>query len=135
MQVKVLDFYRKVDSVNPFTPVLTDPTFCILVNKEGKSKELILNLKGEYSYINCPDLECYEEEAYKSYKIILDFLLGENKELLRERWGFTRKEYNKFVFELEKVLIDNHSFYGCFKKKLLILLGFLKFQTRVFCEK
>lgn len=127
--IKVLDFYRKKDSINPFITVLKDPVFCILVNDESKTKELILNIKGEFPYMNCPDLESYEEEAYKDYEIIIDFLLGESRELLRDRWGLTDKEYEKFIFELKKVLIENHSFYDWFKKKLLVFLEFLKFYT------
>lgn len=127
--MKVLDFYRKKDSINPFIPVLRDPSFCILVNENSRTKELILNLKGEFPYMNCPDVESYEEEAYKNYEIICNFLLGENKELLRDRWGLTFNEYDKFIFELKKVLIENHSFYDWFKKKLLVALEFLKFCT------
>lgn len=127
--IKVLDFYRKKDSINPFIPVLRDPSFCILVNENSRTKELILNLKGEFPYMNCPDVESYEEEAYKNYEIIRNFLLGENKELLRDRWGLTFNEYDKFIFELKKVLIENHSFYDWFKKKLLVALEFLKFCT------
>ena len=127
--IKVLDFYRKKDSINPFIPVLRDPSFCILVNENSRTKELILNLKGEFPYMNCPDVESYEEEAYKNYEIIHNFLLGENKELLRDRWGLTFNEYDKFIFELKKVLIENHSFYDWFKKKLLVALEFLKFCT------
>ena len=129
MALKVLEFYRKVESVNPFTLLLHDPTFCILVSKDGKSRELILNIKGEFPYVYYSKFECFEEEAYRSYKILKGFLLGESKELLRERWSLTKKEYDKFIFELEKVLIESHSFYGWFKKKLLVLLMFLKFQT------
>ena len=128
-RLKVLEFYRKKESTNPFTYVLVDPVFCILINKEGQTRELILNLKGKFPFAQCPDSECFEEEAYKSYKILKDFLLGEDKELLRERWGLTKKEYSIFLFEIKKVLINNHSFYGSFKKKLLTLLEFLKFQT------
>ena len=80
MQFKILDFYRKIEDINPFVTVLKDPTFCILVNKEGKTRELILNLKGDYSFVCHSDLNCFEEEAYKSYSIIKDFLLGINKE-------------------------------------------------------
>ena len=126
--LKVLEFYRKVEGENPFTPVLIDPTFCILILKDNKTRELILNMKGEFPYAY-PAFNGYDENAYKDYKIIKDFLLGDSKELLRERWGLTKKEYDRFIFEIKKVLITNHSFFGDFKKKLLILLEFLKFQT------
>lgn len=128
-EIKVLEFFRKVESGNPFTPVLKDPTFCILIVKNNKTRELILNLKGDYPYMEYPTYHDYEENAYKDYRIIKGFLLGDNKELLRDRWGLTEKEYYRLVFEMKKVLINNHSFFGDFKKKLLILLEFLKFQT------
>ena len=60
MTFKVLDFYRKVEDVNPFVSTLKDPTFCILVNRDSKSRELVLNLKGDYPYMSYPDLECFE---------------------------------------------------------------------------
>lgn len=129
MTFKVLDFYRKAEGINPFVPVLKDPSFCILINRDGKSRELILNLKGEFSYMSCPDLECFEQEAYKNYNIITNFLLGENRENIRLNWGFTNEEYKNLIFELYKILVNNHSYYGWFKKKLLVLLGYLKFSS------
>lgn len=129
MVLKVLDFHRIKDTTNPFVPNLKDPSFCILINKDEKTRELILNLKGEFPYVSYPVSHGYEDEAYKDYKIIKDFLTGENKELLRDRWGLTKKEYNSLIFGIKKVLIVSYSFYGSFKKKLLIILEFLKFQT------
>mgnify|MGYP003314226984 CR=1 FL=1 len=129
MTFKVLDFYRKVEDVNLFVSTLKDPTFCILVNRDSKSRELVLNLKGDYPYVSYPDLECFEEEAYKNYMIISDFLTGDSKDSVRINWGLTNEEYRNLVFELYKLLVNNHSYYGWFKKKLLILLGYLKFNT------
>ena len=129
MSFKVLDFYRKTESINPFIPTLKDPTFCILINKDGKSRELVLNMKGNFSYIGQSDMDCFEDEAYKNFHIIVEFLSGDNKEFIRERWGLTKEEYNYLVFELYKILVNNHSFYGWFKKKLLIILGYLKFNS------
>ena len=129
MTFKVLDFYRKADDINPFVSVLKDPTFCILINREGKSRELVLNLKGEFPYVSYPELECFEQEAYKNYNIIVNFLLGENRENVRLNWGFTSEEYKTLIFELYKILVKNHSYYGWFKKKLLLLLGYLKFNS------
>ena len=129
MTFKVLDFYRKAEGINPFVPVLKDPSFCILINRDGKSRELILNLKGEFSYMSCPDLECFEQEAYKNYNIITNFLLGENRENIRLNWGFTNEEYKNLIFELYKILVNSHSYYGWLKKKLLVLLGYLKFNS------
>jgi hypothetical protein len=126
---KVLDFYRKAESINPFIPTLEDPTFCILINRDGKSRELVLNMRGKYSYIADPDMDCFEEEAYKNFHIIVEFLTGDNKELLRERWGLTSKEYKYVIFELYKILVNNHSYFGWLKKKLLILLGYIKFNS------
>lgn len=129
MDFKVLDFYRKINDTNPFVAVLENPIFCILVNKDGKAKELVLELKGEFPYRSYPDLECFEEEAYKNYNIITSFLLGEHREKLQFRWGLDNKEYRDFIFELYKILVNNHSYYGWFKKKLLILLGYLKYNS------
>ena len=129
MNFKVLDFYRKVDDTNPFVAVLKDPTFYILVNKDGKSRELVLDMKGEFPYISYPDVDCFENEAYNNYKIITNFLLGEHRENIQFRWGFNNKEYRDFIFELYKILVNSHSYYSWFKKKLLLLLGYLKFNS------
>lgn len=134
MLLKVLDFYRYEGNrqleMSSFTPSLKNPTFCILINKEGKTRELLLTLKGDFPYVMYPIPCGYEEDAYKNYKIIEDFLEGENRELLRDRWGLTLKEYNNLMFQLYKVLIYNHSFYDTFKKRLLVILGYLKFKLR-----
>ena len=61
--------------------------------------------------------------------IISDFLTGDSKDSVRINWGLTNEEYRNLVFELYKLLVNNHSYYGWFKKKLLILLGYLKFNT------
>lgn len=130
MTIKVIDFYRKKEKgENPFISTLVDPTYCILMRKNNVTKEYILNLKGEFPYISYSDLECFDEAFYKDFNIITDFILGDYKEILREKWGFSKEEYASITFELYKALVNNHSFYGWFKRKLLILLGFLKFYS------
>ena len=129
MNFKVLDFYRKINDTNPFVTVLKDPIFYILINKDGKARELVLEMKGEFPYLSFPDLECFEEEAYRNYNIIVNFLLGEHRERIQFRWDLNNKDYGDFIFELYKILVNNHSYYGWFKKKLLILLGYLKYSS------
>lgn len=129
MALKVLDFYKfpeKSDS-NFFVPKLEDPSFCILVNRDGKTRRLILNLCGTYSCLKYPNIECFEDEAFRDYNILFNFLTESDKELIKKQLELTDRDYNSLLFQLYKVLVDNHSFYGFIKKKLLIVLGFLQF--------
>ena len=129
MRLKILDFYRKVEEANPFASELRDPTFFILTNRNGKAHELVLNLKGTFPYGALAGMSCFEEEAYKNFGIITNFLLDECGDRVRVSWGLSKKEFSALIFELYKILVNNHSYYGWFKKKLLILLGYLKFLS------
>lgn len=129
MQFKILDFYRKKEDANPFAVELKDPTFFILTNKNGRAHELVLNLSGKFPYSFLSGLNGFEEEAFKNFNIITDFLMGENRDRVRLSWGLEEEEFEELIFELYKILVDRHSYYGWFKKKLLVLLGYLKFLS------
>ena len=130
MAISVLDFYKEKDgkdTKNPFLTSLHEPTFVLLVKANGKIKEFVLKLSGE---VKCPSvcgLKDFELESYRNYLIITDFLLGENRDKLRQRWGFTKEDFKELIFELYFCMIKEHAPCSLFKKMLLILIGSLKF--------
>lgn len=127
MALKVIGFYRRTKNKNPFTTALVDPVFYILISRNKKVREFTLKLSGKFSYIIPSDLEHFDSEAYRNYNIITSFLLGENRDRIRENWGITKGEYRDLIFQLYYVLIRNHANYGWFKKGILVFLGKLKY--------
>lgn len=126
MTLNVIGFYRK--GRNPFATYLLDPIFYILVSKDKKVKEYTLKLSGKFYYTVPNDLKEFKEEEYRNYKIITDFLLGDNKERIRDSWGLTKEEYRGLIFGLYFILVKNCTTCNWFKKGFLLLAGFLKFK-------
>lgn len=129
MTISVLDFYRKIEdasSKNPFTPVLHDPVFYILSYVNGKVKELTLKLSGEVEYPLVVSKD-FEIESYKSYIIITDYLLGEQGDNVRKKWGLSKEDFRELIFEMYFALIKEHSTCNCIKRAFLVLLGIWKF--------
>ena len=127
MALKVIGFYRRTKNKNPFITALIDPMFYILVSRDKKVREFTLKLSGKFSYIMPHDLEGFDFEAFRNYNIITDFLLGENRDRIRENWGLTKQEYRDLVFQLYFVLVRSYSTFGWFKKEMLVFLGKLKY--------
>ena len=128
--MEVIEFRRIKEDCNPFVGVLENPSFDILVSQEGKVHELILQLKGEFPYHIKKEFNLFEEEAYRDYEILRDYLLGYEGLKLRERLSLSFDEFEKFIFQLYVVLVRNHSFFGAFRKRLLILLEYVKYYFR-----
>lgn len=126
MTLKVIGFYKKGKTAP--SVYLIDPIFYILVSKDKKVKEYTLKLSGKYWYVVSKDLRDFKEEEYKNYKIIVDFLLGDNKERIRDSWGLTKEEYRELIYGLYFTLVKNYTTCGWFKKGFLLLIGFLKFK-------
>ena len=126
MTLKVIGFYKKGKT----TPsvYLIDPIFYILVSKDKKVKEYTLKLSGKYWYVVSKDLRDFKEEEYKNFKIITDFLLGDNKERIRDSWGLTKEEYRELIYGLYFTLVKHYTTCSWFKKGFLLLIGFLKFK-------
>ena len=133
MAISVIDFYRRVEGRgigNPFMEALESPVFYILSRVNGKLRELTLKLSGE---VKCPSLnsfENFEVESYRSYIIITDFLLGENGENVRRRWGLSKRDFRELIFKLYFALIREHSTCNWMKKVILLSLGVWKFFER-----
>lgn len=127
MSLKVIEFYKKSSGTMPFTVLLKDPTFYILVKNNDKIRELELKLSGEFNYLLPDGMRDFKEEAFKDYFIIVSALLGENKELIKKSFRLEDEEYRELIFGLYFVLIRNYSTCNWFKKGLLFLTGFFKF--------
>ena len=126
MTLEVVGFYRK--GRNPLPTYLIDPTFYILTRNGKKVKEYTLKLSGRYYYVTPTNLRGFSAEEYKNYTIITNFLLGDNKERIKDSWGLSREEYKELIYGMYSSLIKNHSTYGWFKKSCLLFKEFLKFK-------
>ena len=131
MSIRVLDFNKEitVEDNNPFLQVLHEPIFNIMVYVDGKFRELTLKMSGE---VKCPDLKTLKDfnlESYRNYLIIVDFLLGEFGERLRESWRLSKEDFRELIFELYFCLIKEHTKCGILKKAFLVLIGLWKFYA------
>lgn len=124
--MEIIEFNREQEDVFPYLSMIEDPVFHILVLENGVVKDKVINLKGRFSLHGMWDSEGCEEEAYKNYVILKEFL-EDNEEVMSARLGLSKNEYGKFLVELYVVLIKNHSSYGWFKKRVLIILEYLKY--------
>ena len=132
MTINVIDFYREKDGEslhNPFLLSLQGPTFGILADVDGKRKELILKLSGSVEYPSTKGLKDFDAESYGNYIIITNFLLGENREILRQNWGLSKEDFRELFFELYVCLLKEHTTCGLFKKALLMFIGLWKFYA------
>ena len=132
MTINVLNFYIEKDkgsTSNPFKPMPENPTFIILAEVEGKKRELALKLSEGVKPIpiDVKKLRDFNLEGYRNYLIITDFLLGENKERLRQSWRLSKEDYRELFFELYFCLLREYATCGLLKKALLLLLGLCKF--------
>ena len=126
MTVEVIGFYKK--GRNPFPTYLVNPNFFILTKKDKKVKEYTLKLSGKYYYVTPKDLRDFKAEEYKNYIIITNFLLGDNKERIRDSWGLTKEEYRDLIYGMYFLLVRNYATCNLFKKGFLLLKGFIKYK-------
>ena len=119
----------KRSTSNPFSPLPEKPTFVILAEVEGKKRELILKLSEGIKCIEVDTnkLRDFKTEGYRNYLIITDFLLGENKERVRQSWGLSKEDYRELFFELYFCLLKEYTTCGLFKKAFLAVIGLCKF--------
>lgn len=130
MTINVIDFYREKDGEglnNPSLLSLQGPIFGILADIDGKRKELVLKLSGSVEYPLTKGLKDFDADSYGNYLIITDFLLGENREILRQNWGLSKEDFRELFFELYVCLLKEHTTCSLFKKALLMFIGFCKF--------
>lgn len=129
MTLEVIE-YKRENSNNPFAGLLKDPTFCILISEGGKVREVVIQLRGEFPSLSLIETSFYEDEAYRNYQILKDYLLSDTGQEFLDRLGLDGKDdARKFVLGLAIVLIKHHSVFGWFKKKLLVILEYLKYYS------
>lgn len=126
MTLNVIGFYRKGKTA--LITYLVDPIFYILVSKDKKVKEYTLKLSGKYYYVTPKNLRDFKAEEYKNFNIITKFLLGENKDRIRDSWGLTKEEYRELIFGLYFLLVKQYATCGWLKKGFLLLAGLIKFK-------
>ena len=126
MNMQILDFKRKSQGNGLFVPSLKDPLFCIFIKEEGTPREIWIQLHGEFPPYVPVEMDLYNEEAYRNYKILKEYLLSDKGQEFLDRLDLDR---DKVIIGLFKVLVNNYSCYGWFKKKLLVVLEYLKYYS------
>lgn len=123
--MKVINFLRGKEN-NSISGSLKNPLFVIFIEENKKIKEITIQMHGEFP-IHIPlEMNFYDEEAYENYKILKEYLLSEEGQKFLENLGL---EKDKLIMELYKALVTLHSCFGWFKKKLLIVLEYLKYYS------
>ena len=124
MTLEVVEYKRLNNS--SFAGLLKDPAFCITILEEGRLKEIAIQIKGEFSSYPFAELTLFEEEAYRNYKILKDYLLSEKGQDFLDRID---ADESSLILGLYKVLVYRHSVFGWFKKKLLVILEYLRYYS------
>lgn len=126
MSIKVLDYRREKQDNNSFVGLLKNPVFTILITEDKKAREVAIQLHGEFPFLKPLDLDSYEEEPYRNYIILKDYIMSDKGQNFLDR---TYLDEDELVLGLFKVLVNKHSYFGWFKKKLLIVLEYLKYYS------
>ena len=126
MSVEIIDFKRDKQNDGSFVGVLKNPIFCLLITEDGKVNEVLVQIKGEFPYKTPIDTSCYDEEAYRNYLILKEYLLSEKGQMFSNAFYL---DSNILTIKIYKALVNYHSFFGWFKKKLLIILEYLKYYS------
>lgn len=124
--MEVIEFIRKKNENKLVSGSLKDPLFIFTVKENKCIKEIALQMCGEYLTHNFLEINFYDEEAYENYRIIKEYLLSEDGKKFLDKAGLDR---DKFILSLYKVLVYSHSCFGWFKKKLLVILEYLKYYS------
>ena len=69
----------------------------------------------------------FEVEGYRNFLMITDFLLGENRDIIRKKWGLTKEDFKELIFELYCTLLRRYTTCGIFRRAFLYFIGILKF--------
>lgn len=124
--MKVIDFLRYKKDNDVISGSLKDPLFIVIIEENNEIKELNIQMHGEIPVRIPLEISFYDEEAYENYKILKEYLLSEEGQKFLENLGL---EKDKLIMELYKALVTLHSCFGWFKKKLLIVLEYLKYYS------
>lgn len=118
--------YKREGNDGSFVGLLKDPTFCILISEGGKVREVAIKVRGEFPSCSLSETSFYEEEAYRNYKIIKNFIISDEGQGFLDRINI---DEDVLVLGLYKALVKHHSYFGWFKKKLLVILEYLKYYS------
>lgn len=129
MSIKVLDFRKEIgaEDINPFLKVLHDPVFNILARVNNKLRILTIEMSGDVECPSIKDLKDFDINGYRNYVVIVDFLLGEYGQKVRESWRLSKVSFRELIFALYFCLIKEYAKCGFLKKAFLIFVGLAKF--------
>lgn len=126
MSMEVIEYRRDKQNEGSFVGVLKDPVFYVLISEFDKVREVVLQLRGDFPFQTPIDTDFYDEEAYRNYIILKEYLLSEKGQEFLYRLDV---DEDKFILGLYKVLVKHHSFFGWFKQRLLVILEYLKYYS------
>lgn len=121
MAIKVLDFHRDVKEGELPSPFLNSPVYDIRVNINGNKKILKLKLDESIKYPEISEVKGVNYIAYQNYIIISCSLVGAQREIIRDSWGLTEREYREFIFKFYCAFIMRYTTFNFLKKLFLIL--------------
>lgn len=125
MTLEIIE-YRREGHEGSFVGLLKNPTFCILISEGGKVREVAIKVRGEFSSYPFSETSFYEEEAYRNYKILYNFIMSDEGQGFLDRINI---DEDVLILGLYKVLVKHHSVFGWLKKKLLVILEYLKYYS------
>ena len=131
MGLKVFDFYSrdKVCVVKRGHFLMNNALFYILVGKDNKFKELMVQIPKRYHFINSFNIGEFTSNKKDEYDVLADFLKY-NKELLKDKWGLSESEFLDLLEGLELVLLENYSKNSGITKFLLKISVYIKWFLR-----
>lgn len=127
--MKVIDFTRKKNENNLISGSLKDPLFLFTIEDNDNTRELALQMHGEFLTYIPAEMSFYDEEAWENYRILKEYLLSEKGREFLDRVNLDK---DKFILSLYRVLVYSHSCFGWFKKRLLVILEYLKYYSGKF---
>lgn len=124
--MKVIDFLRYKKDNDVISGSLKDPLFIVIIEENNEIKELDIQMHGEIPVRIPLEISFYDEEAQENYRILKEFLATEEGQEFLER---NNLDEDKFILGLYKALVNFHSCFGWFKKKLLVILKYLEYYS------
>lgn len=128
--MKVINFYtHKPIIVKDDIPILMEDNIFYIMIKVGELyKELSVPIKAGFTFCELRNNNTYEKEHLKVYSILIDYLTGIKRDIVRENLGLTVQEYHELLFEIDVALIRNFSCCNWFKKTFLLVCSFIYFH-------
>lgn len=131
MSLKVHNFYTKDKlSTNRYSNVLmNNADFYILIEHEGKFRELVLQVPKKYHYERRVFYGNFQVQKANEYNVLVDYIES-NKGLIIPKWHLEEGEYEDLMDGLKLCLVKGYSLCSDFERfaKVAALLcrGFIR---------